>query len=408
MSTVIKMKRKPQPKQRKNFMVTWNNPDPTENPFDRMKEMMPDVARVVGGYEIGDKDHTPHWQLYVTTFEAHRESEYYEDEVWTTKCDGECEREHGEMVEETYWKPRCKLPVWLKIAYAPTCAEQYCVKADHTLIPWKEGEKGHVKLPGFGEFDYRDPLFERKTQGMRSELKACMKAIREGGTYVSFMEDGLFLEVCAKYKAWIIKQESLTTVFTGPIKWPVKFNGHVMTAPDKMIKKRHFWISGAADMGKSTMVFEMLGQAKYFYTKGANKNFLETYNNQELLVLDDCFFFREQLIQLCDFTHRGTAIAGRHVDGWLKEQTCRNVIVIDNSCIDEYGFKKIDGLKERFIEIRVGVPVEAGYRTEPGASRPEARPLPPPAGRAQGSGFASAHSSSEPPLHSVGSSEEFD
>lgn len=317
-------KRKNNPKGRK-WMVTLNNP------FDFLtwvkvlvyvKSLLPDLKFMCGALEEGKeklKESDPHygkapaknggrvhWQLYIEC-----KNQYYASIMSFKIFNG----------------------YWAEFAKSPENAATYCTKGDNTLLD--------------GPFEWG----EMETQGKRTDLEDCYQKIKSGEDFNSLVKKGQCLGALAKYpQFWnrvtgIIQAPEVTKAF------PLTILGKTMEKPDPANKQRHWWIHGPCDWGKSYTIQVGLRGYDRFYCKGNNKNRLEAYAGQEIIVLDDCVMTFEMLAGLCDTHEDIYYLEARNWDRMLKAGSSRNIIVINNRSIDQIGFSNPDGVKARFKEI---------------------------------------------------------
>lgn len=310
----------------RKWMVTIQNPDPAEDFAKWMTERVEDVKFIVWSYEMGDKEIGESNPAY--DVELHERGELQGGNL------------HYQVYFETTKQHRVaamrKLigDHWCEQCYAPRSAENYCCKADHTLIggPWEFGKGSQ--------------------QGERNDLHEVHKKIMEGETFRSLMKKGQNLHVLAKYPKFVSTLETIAeSKEDGPEEWPFEFMGHTMEKPDPAVKKRHWWIHGPPDAGKTYGLELALGKRPVFYCKGNNKNRMEGYCDQNLIVFDDCVMHFEELAMYTDTHKYGLAIPARNIDLRLKRNSCRNVVVVSNSKIADIGFKNAAAVKARFIEI---------------------------------------------------------
>lgn len=335
----VKKPSKKRPRESRKFMCTQNLPEDCLEQcvkpetfallWKRWKEKTPDLRYICGGLERGDTGNL-HYQLYFETEDKHSVSALLNP------------RGEGESLAGFVHK--------VQTCYAPVSAKNYSIKADHTLVagPWEMGNQ--------------------KDQGKRSDLQDVYDKVKLGETYESMMCKGEHLMTLARFPKFVRQLEVTLDSEETTDEWPLIFEKHSMDKPDPAKKQRHWWISGPPDWGKSYKMEEALGNRPVFYTKGSNKNRMEGYKAQEIIVFDDCVMTFEELAMYTDTHKYGLPIPQRNVDGWLKRKSCRNVIVISNKTIDEIGFKNTAGVKARFIEIKVGdAPklVQPGYVYEP-------------------------------------------
>nr|WAE42611.1 MAG: replication associated protein [Cressdnaviricota sp.] len=223
---------------------------------------------------------------------------------------------------------------WVQGAYAPRAAENYCAKGDNTLVdgPWTWG---HSK------------------QGERNDLKEVHAKVMAGETYETLLRRGENLSVLAKYPRFVRQIQMMAGEGEVKEQWPLMFAGHTMIAPDPATKQRHWWIVGPPDWGKTYKMTQAQENRPVYYTKGSNKNKMEGYADQNLLIFDDCVMCFEELRMYTDTHKYGLKIPQRNVDGWLGRGKSRNVIVISNKWISECEFKNEAGVRARFIEIDI-------------------------------------------------------
>nr|WAE42683.1 MAG: replication associated protein [Cressdnaviricota sp.] len=322
------------PPEYRYWIMTIQNPDPSEDLVKYVYDRVGDVKKVTWSYEQGKEEigqNNPAWAG----------NDDREDFKWDRKEQG------GNLHWQVFFAPQKRFreiamrkrmhPHWIEPCYAPRSAENYCAKADSTLVdgPWE-----------FGEIQ----------QGERNDLKTChTKVMTEGETYTSLLKKGDCLSVLARYPRFVMNMQMMAGDVNTEELWPLEFEGHVMNKPDPALKRRHWWIVGPADWGKTYGMEEALGTRPVFYTKGNNKNKMEGYADQNLIVFDDCFMTFEEL-EMYTGTHKyGLKIPGRNFDGWLGRGKSRNVIVITNKTIEKCKFSEAHepAIRARFIEIQL-------------------------------------------------------
>nr|WAE42601.1 MAG: replication associated protein [Cressdnaviricota sp.] len=321
----------------RKWMLTVQNPDPAESFPEWLTARIPDLKYTIWAYEMGTK-------------EVGIDNPAY-DAAWHEAGNLQGGNLHYQVYFETCKQYRLSAirkhigEHWLEQCYAPVSAENYCAKGDKTLVdgPWEFGQ--------------------RVSQGERNDLKAVHKRIMEGETATSMMRKGECLAVLAKYPRFVKQLETLAdTPAETKEEWPLVFADNVMEAPNPSKKRRHWWIHGEPDVGKSYGMEQALGNRPVFYTRGGGKNKMESYDGENLLVFDDCVMSFEELSSFTDTHKYGLAIPSRYADNRLKRGSSRNVIVLSNHTIERIGFKNEPAVKARFIEIEYkGVISPLGY-----------------------------------------------
>jgi len=196
-------KRRAQPPKHGNFVITVQDPDPCRDFVKDMLEIMPDLAHLVWGWEVGAETGRSHYQVFAHTFKQHRVDEYYYDE------------ETSRFIFRA-----CKFD-FIQGAYAPKRAAAYACKADHTL----------VDVPG-NPYEWKHADYV--TNGHRHEMDDVFKEVQAGGDYQSFMREGKHLNVCAKYPAFVMKLTSIQRPIQQKLvvpTWPVTVLGHTIQDP---------------------------------------------------------------------------------------------------------------------------------------------------------------------------------
>lgn len=169
-------------------------------------------------------------------------------------------------------------------------------------------------------------------QGARMDLKAAINDIKEGKkSWFEMKED--HLAVFAKYPRFLKdyamewKQERREE-----IKWPVVLPWATIEKPDPARKKRHLWIWGPPDSGK-TFGFTTALRGKKYFTAGKNKQYrFEGYNNQDIILFDDVL---PELCELLDCTNtyeNDTERSGgsRYERTYWPTDHTRTVVVLSN------------------------------------------------------------------------------
>lgn len=85
------------------------------------------------------------------------------------------------------------------------------------------------------------------------------------------------------------------------ITWPVVYKGIVLEKPDPKRKKRHLWIWGEPNLGKTFEIQELFKGKKAFMAPKEKMYRWEGYNGQEVVIMDDPVGWnREELIEVAE------------------------------------------------------------------------------------------------------------
>jgi hypothetical protein len=224
----------------------------------------------------------------------------------------------------------------IQACYAPQSAKNYACKEDHTFVA--------------GPFE----IGSQKQQGQQSGLNAAVAAIEAGNTLRSLRDSGEHHLVAARFPQYLMRRQlDVWDSTRRPVEWPVQFAGLTMNKPDPTMKKRHLWVVAPASWGKTLKMQETFqGQKKCVFT-GHNPNRWEKYNDEDLIIYDDCpnIPFNE-FSQVTNTSDEPQMLSnGRYSGIYLAPNSARNCIVLTQKSIQQYGFigEDLEGMLERFI-----------------------------------------------------------
>lgn len=192
---------------------------------------------VVGGGRM-------HWQLYAETNKQFME--------WTMfhKCKAVCD--------------------FIEWAHSPDEARKYAMKGDETCL--------------FGPFEWGTKM----KQGARTDLDAVANLVADGLDYNDIVRTGLHHTTCAKYERYICLLTMLRdNPVMPPVQWPLHIFNQTVEKPDPKKKKRHLWVAGKTNMGKTYECVKKLGANNICYFGGKKKHMWEIYNNEPVVIFDD-------------------------------------------------------------------------------------------------------------------------
>lgn len=212
-------------------------------------------------------------------------------------------------------------------------AADYCLKPEPAA---KEDEKTGLRDPTrrkyWAEFGVLDLSLTgyKKSQGMRTELLEAKAAAEAGASESKMLAEHpvvmarfpKYIEAVKKAKAWDVLK---------PITYPIDLKWCVLQDPAIAGKKRHFWIMGPPDSGKTTRIQDTFeGLRAYMVPKTPHP--FERYRGHEVIIYDDIIPGRDELINISNVYKIDTHVHGHtryHEVMWLKGQA-RTIIVLSN------------------------------------------------------------------------------
>lgn len=247
--------------------------------------------------------------------------------------------------------------IWCDWAHSPEEARTYAMKGDETLV--------------CGPFEWG----ARMQQGARTDLDAVANLVLDGLNYRDIVRTGLHHTTCAKYERYIILLTYLRdNPVRPPVQWPIHIFNQTVEQPDPKKKKRHLWVAGKTNMGKTYECVKKLGANNICYFGGKKKNMWEKYNNQPVVIFDDVSVEFVEITMLTNTIPWENNIETRYTAGSILSNNKCIVIVLSNHSYKDmkYTFEHKQAIHARFIlvdlrhEPRVAAKVEAGYKVNIG------------------------------------------
>lgn len=134
----------------------------------------------------------------------------------------------------------------------------------------------------------------------------------------------------ADHAAW---QRDRELVIRQPNIYPIKYFEQTIEKPDPSNKKRHLWIIGAPDIGKTYNLNKSLFSFTYYLRKPDRYPF-ESYNQEEIVVYDDIYpiTFQELTCITQTFTNSQTTVPGgsRYRPNYIHKDITRTIMVVSN------------------------------------------------------------------------------
>lgn len=164
-----------------------------------------------------------------------------------------------------------------------------------------------------------------------------------------------FVKLTTDHNAWraYISRRRLTEV-----EFPLAFPAHLNWPPITNIgKKRHIWIVGRPDAGKSSLVHTLFDNKLVFFRPAGSKYPFDGYNQEQVLIYDDCYPPFAELSQIANNYTSPQPIAGdqRYHQKYWKPNQQRLVIVLHNdSPQDLYQHSQWAPVDSRFNVFIVG------------------------------------------------------
>jgi len=176
-----------------------------------------------------------------------------------------------------------KLQKIIKIAKYCVGAEKHADGGNHYHVYLHFGKSLDTRNARYFDVDGEHPNW-RKVKDVMGAVEYCMK---DG----KFTADGINLFLNSKgYKrrkddhdAWCrdMRAKQLTDVT-----WPIQLPAGLGIASGAGSKRRHFWIVGPPDSGKTTWVQTTFKRMKVFPRRSTNYPF-ENYNGEQVIIYDD-------------------------------------------------------------------------------------------------------------------------
>lgn len=169
-----------------------------------------------------------------------------------------------------------------------------------------------------------------------------------------------------------MKKQMALAESSKPVPWPIYFNSgychYFMTEPKfdvdnkhvhVWIKQRSWWICGDPDWGKTEWLVDTTSGCNIFMCAGDPDVRWEGYNNQQLVVFNDCHPTWGDLSALDKVAWHNVPFPGRTRYGksYFQRNSVRSFIVLTNKTIDEVYtaaslIPRVAAIKRRFVEIK--------------------------------------------------------
>jgi len=239
----------------------------------------------------------------------------------------------------------------------------------------KEDEK-KTNIGGVVEHGEPDPAaWVAPAQGKRNDLVAAMESAAEGKSKLEMME--AHPTVMARYGKFISEYKELKEApKLSDIAWPVRTPWCVIEKPAPNNKQRHWYIWGPPNLGKTYAMQSILGATKTYWVPNKDKYRYEGYDNEELIVYDDCNNIPvSELIEISN-----TWLSAKEVPGesrytrkyWRRGQT-RTIVILSNHA-PQYSSDNWAAFDARFNVVYATVAyAPAGTVREPLSPRSAAR-----------------------------------
>jgi hypothetical protein len=169
-------------------------------------------------------------------------------------------------------------------------------------------------------------------QGFRSDLQGLMDMVKEGKSVLQMMETAP--EDFSKHMKFVAKyQEEIKAKERKEIEYPIHLPWCVINKPKEAEKKRHIYIHGPPNCGKTTIIQEAMAGKKVFFVKTGEKYRYEGYKGEEIIVYDDVNKLpRDELISAANVYKSTQEVAGesRYCKNYWTANQARIIIILSN------------------------------------------------------------------------------
>jgi len=180
-----------------------------------------------------------------------------------------------------------------------------------------------------GEVNWDLPVVPNQ-QGARNDLKAAMKDVKEGKSIFKMREEHPM--TMARYERFINQyRNSIDLAERGELQYPIKLPWFTIEKPDPAVKKRHWYVCGPPNVGKTKAIREAIGDKRVFWISNLEHCF-EDYDNEDIIIMDDVACPSDLCINITDTHCAGVKplIKSRYLTQYWKKNHCRVLIVIAN------------------------------------------------------------------------------
>jgi len=295
------------PRMFRHWMATMQNPGPAVDFVQWMLTLNDDITKITWAYEMGAKDVGVDNPAYV---EGEKTGGNLHYQVFFSTRSEDRAREQAMQTKMRFVETDdADMQIgWLEGAYAPTYAEKYCVKQDHTLVsgPWSWGTDS--------------------TPGARNDLKKFRDLIKQcaekGEDYDSLLTNDEAAPGMAKYyeygrRCWqkFYNDANPAIEFKELRPWQQK----VVDLLDEAVKPRRvIWIwSKESDTGKSTFAESIRGKYKILNIQsGKEWDVMQAYSNHKVIWFDwtrEGGWLNKDLLHMVEnFSNIGMKLSTKH------------------------------------------------------------------------------------------------
>lgn len=219
------------------------------------------------------------------------------------------------------------------------------------------------------EFGTLDPAavnaVAKANQGVRNDLKAVEKALREGQAISLVRAE--WPDIWAKYQHWVnwIISDMDRGERKDPV-YPIVLPWCSIPKPDPAEKKRHWWIWGPPDVGKTNITQTAMAGMKV-YSAGPNAKYrFESYEHEDIVLFDDCVPTLQEILDATNTWHIQRERVGgkRYSSGYWKVGHSRTLVILANHAPKDWPAS----FHARFNVLYVGPSVGAAAPPAPPAS----------------------------------------
>lgn len=176
----------------------------------------------------------------------------------------------------------------------------------------------------------------KKRKGERSDIKNFQEAVLEGKSRKHLIMEypaqmtrmpTLYLEM---------KRIAEEKDYKDPV-WPIAMPWGPLNKPDPAIKKRHIWLWGPPDLGKTMKIQDLLEGLNCVFMPSKGEYRFEDrsgYEDQDIIIYDDIRPSREEIIDVSNTWKLRKHVWGksRNTPTFWKRNHTRTMIVISNDC----------------------------------------------------------------------------
>lgn len=202
----------------------------------------------------------------------------------------------------------------------------------------------------------------KANQGTRVDLKTVEKALREGQPLSLVRAE--WPDVFAKYQHWV--NWIVSDMDRGERKevvYPIVLPWCSIPKPDPAEKKRHWWIWGPPDVGKTHITQTAMAGMKVFSAGPQPKYRFEGYEHEDIVLFDDCVPTLQEILDATNtwLIQRERVGGKRYSSGYWKVGHCRTLVILANHAPKDWPAS----FHARFNVVAVGRPTAAAPPAPP-------------------------------------------